>query len=174
MALYVVTAVAPLLVIAWRLAETRIGGALFIQRLLGFYAIAYIAINLRRLTGTWQLRATALVLVSFGLVYAAEQQSYWSASVWIPAPTGDEEDFDISHRRSESLLFDQRSKIDAVVQRFDPPIEIFSSWLSHHTVHPIRCSRCPMAPLSNQFKAIGEARNRANRERCKIAAIVQK
>jgi hypothetical protein len=61
--------------------------------------------------------------VSFGLVYAAEQQSYWSASVWIPAPTGDEEDFDISHRKSESLLFDQRSKIDAVVQRFDPSPE---------------------------------------------------
>jgi Peptidase C13 family len=123
MALYVVTAVAPLLVTAWWLADTRIGSALFIERLLGIYAIAYMAINLRRLTGTWQLRATALVLVTFGLVYAAEQQSYWSASVWIPAPTGDEEDFDIFHRKSESLLFDQRSKIDAVVQRFDPSPE---------------------------------------------------
>ena len=118
-ALYIITAVAPLLVAAWWLADTRIGSALFIERLVGLYAVVYMALNLRRLTGTWQVRATALLLVSFGLVYAAERQTYWSASVWIPAPTGDEEDFDISHRKSESLLFDQRSKIDAVVQRFD-------------------------------------------------------
>lgn len=123
MALYVVSAVAPLLVAAWWLADTRIGSALFIARLLGIYAIAYLVINLRRLTGTWQLRTTTLVVVIFGLVCAAEQRSYWSASVWLPAPSGDEEDFDTSYRKSESLLFDQRSKIDAVVQRFDPSPE---------------------------------------------------
>jgi hypothetical protein len=39
--------------------------------------------------------------------------------VWIPAPTGDQEDYDVLHRKAESLLFDQRSTIDAVVQRFD-------------------------------------------------------
>jgi hypothetical protein len=118
-ALYVVVAVAPLLVAAGWLADTRIGSALFFERLVGLFAVVYMALNLRRLTGTWQLRATALLLVSLGLVYAAERQTYWSASVWMPAPTGNEEDFDISHRKSESLLFDQRSKIDAVVQRFD-------------------------------------------------------
>jgi hypothetical protein len=119
MALYVVVAVTPLLVAAWWLAGTRIGSALFIERLLSLYAIAYMALNLRRLAGTWQLRATALLLLTFGLIYTVEQQTYWSASVWISAPTGDEEDYDISHRKAESLLFDQRSKIDAVVQGFD-------------------------------------------------------
>ena len=118
MALYVVVAVTPLLVAAWWLAHARIGSALLIERLLGLYAIAYIALNLRRLTGTWQVRATALLLVTFGLTYAADQQAYWSASVWIPAPTGDEEDYANSSRKTESLLFDQRTKIDAVVNGF--------------------------------------------------------
>jgi hypothetical protein len=68
MALYVVVAVAPLLVAAWWLADTRIGSALFIERLLGLYAIAYVVLNLRRLTGTWQVRATALLLMTFGLI----------------------------------------------------------------------------------------------------------
>ena len=119
-ALYVVVAMAPFLIAVWWLANTRIGRLfVIIEPLLGIYAAIYVALNLRRLTGTWQIRATALLLLSFGLVYAADQHAYWSASVWIPAPTGDEEDFDISHRKSEALLFDQRSKIDAVVQRLD-------------------------------------------------------
>jgi hypothetical protein len=119
-ATYVVTAVAPLLIVAWWLANTRIGSAfVFLKPLLDIYAVAYVALNLRRLTGTWQVRATVLLLVTFGLSYAADQRTYWSASVWMPAPTGDEEDYDRSHRKAESLLFDQRSKIDAVVQRFD-------------------------------------------------------
>jgi hypothetical protein len=119
-AIYVVTAVAPFLVAAWWLASTRIGSVFgFLEPLLGLYAFAYVALNLRRFTGTWQIRATALLLMTFGLTYAADQQAYWSASVWVPAPTGDEEDYDSSHRKAESLLFDQRSKIDAVVQRFD-------------------------------------------------------
>jgi hypothetical protein len=119
-ALYLVTAAAPLLIAAWWLANTRIGSAFpLLALLLGIYAFAYVALNLRRLTGTWQVRATILLLVAFGLSYAADQRTYWSASVWMPAPTGDEEDYDRSHRKAESLLFDQRSKIDAVVQRFD-------------------------------------------------------
>jgi hypothetical protein len=118
MALYIVIAVAPFLVAVWWLADTRIGSALFIKRLLGLYAIAYVALNLRRLTGTWQVRATVLLLVTFGLAYEADQQAYWSASVWIPAPTGDEEDYANSSRKTESLLFDQRTKIDAVVNGF--------------------------------------------------------
>jgi hypothetical protein len=119
-AMYGVTAVAPLLIVAWWLANTRIGSAFpFFEPLLGIYAFAYVALNVRRLTGTWQIRATALLLVTFGLAYAADQQTYWSASIWMPAPAGDEEDYDFSHRKSESLLFDQRFKIDTAVQRFD-------------------------------------------------------
>jgi hypothetical protein len=118
LALYVVVAMAPLLVAAWWLADTRIGSALFIERLMGLYVIAYMVLNLRRLTGTWQLRATTLLLVSFGLVYAADQQAFWSTRVWIPAPTGDEEDYANSSRKTESLLFDQRTKIDAVVNGY--------------------------------------------------------
>jgi hypothetical protein len=119
-ALYVLTAATPFLVAAWWLAKTRIGHVFaLIEPALGIYTLAYVALNLRRLTGNWQIRATALLLMAFGLTYAVDQQTYWSASIWMPAPAGDEEDSDFSHRKSESLLFDQRSNIDALVQRFD-------------------------------------------------------
>jgi hypothetical protein len=118
-AMYVVTAVTPLWIAVWWLINTKAGSAFpFMEPLLGLYAFAYVALNLRRLTGTWQVRATALLLVIFGLSYAADQHAYWSASVWVPAPT-EEEDYDSSHRKAESLLFDQRAKIDAAVQEFD-------------------------------------------------------
>jgi hypothetical protein len=118
--LYIAIAVAPLLVTAWWLANTRIGSLfVFIEPLLGIYALVYVALNLRRLTGTWQVRTTTLLLLSFGIVYAADQQTYWSASVFMSAPIDDEQDYDASHHKAESLLFDQRSKIDGVVQRFD-------------------------------------------------------
>jgi hypothetical protein len=123
LALYIVAAVAPLLIAAWWLVNTRIGTAIrLLEPLVVIYAFTYTALNLRRLTGSWQVRSIALLLMIFGLTYAADQQSYWSASVWV-APPAEGEDYVHSAQKSESLLFDQRSKIDAVVQGFDTATE---------------------------------------------------
>jgi hypothetical protein len=115
-ALYVVTAVAPLLIAVWWLINTPVLRALpFIESLLSIYIVAYAAFNLRRLTGAWQIRATVLLLLTFGLFYVADQHTFWSASVWYAAPTEEAEE---KPHQAESLLFDQRSKIDEAVQRF--------------------------------------------------------
>lgn len=115
-ALYVVTAVSPLLIAAWWLISSPILRALpHIGLLLVIYALAYVALNLRRLTGAWQVRATALLLLTLGLFYYADQHAYWSASVWYSAPPDEPE---VKPHQAESLLFDQRSKIDEIVQRF--------------------------------------------------------
>jgi hypothetical protein len=116
-ALYVVISVAPLLVGAWWLLNTPMLRALpYLGLLLVIYALAYLTLNLRRLTGAWQIRATVLLLLTFGLFHWADQHAYWSASVWYSAPTDEP---GVKSHQAESLLFDQRSKIDEVVQRFD-------------------------------------------------------
>ena len=115
-ALYVVTAVVPLLIAGWWLINTPILRSVpYIEPLLGLYIVAYAALNLRSLTGAWQIRATALFLLTFGLFYAADQHTFWSASVWYSAPA---EEAEYKPHQAESLLFDQRSKIDEVVQGF--------------------------------------------------------
>jgi hypothetical protein len=116
-ALYVTVAVVPFLIGAWWLVNTRILRSFAsLEILLAIYILVYAVLNLRWLSGAWQLRATALLLLIFGTFYVVDQHAYWSASMWYSAPPDSQ---DYKPHQSESLLFDQRSKIDEVVQRFD-------------------------------------------------------
>jgi Peptidase C13 family len=116
-ALYVTVAVVPFFIAVWWLINNQqLREFPSLEIPLGIYALVYVVLNLRRLTGAWQLRATALLLVIFGSFYWVDQHAYWSASVWYSAPPDSE---DYKAHQAESLLFDQRSKIDEVVGRFD-------------------------------------------------------
>jgi hypothetical protein len=102
--LYITVSVVPFLIGVWWLINTRILSAFPILELaLGVYAFAYAALNLRRLAGGWQLRSTALLLLTCGIFYTADQESYWSASLWYSAPP-DSEKY-VPHQ-AETLFFD--------------------------------------------------------------------
>jgi hypothetical protein len=80
----------------------------------------YGAVALRHILGSWPIRATALLgLMLIGYQFA-EQHTYWSASVWLPAPAKDE-DYPSSRATAETLLFDQRSKIDQDIKAMQAP-----------------------------------------------------
>lgn len=117
-ALYLFAVLVPVLIATVWLVERFEGRYRLIVLLLPLYGFTYVALNLRRAAGIGQTRAVLLLIVGVGLYFAASELTFWSASVWMVPPAAGE-DYDLSHRKSESLLFDQRSKIDAVVQRFD-------------------------------------------------------
>jgi hypothetical protein len=89
--------------------------------LLYVYIFVYGAVALRNFLGSWPIGATALLGFMLIGYYFAEQHAYWSASVWLPAPAS-AEDYPGSRATAETLLFDQRSKIEQDVKAMQAPI----------------------------------------------------
>lgn len=121
--LYVVTGAMPLLVALFWAIEFRLpySGRAAADVLIFLYMFVYAAAAFRHILGSWQIRVTALLALMLGGYYFAEQHAYWSASVWLTPPAKDAE-YANALPTAESLLFDQRSKIDQGVQRMQAPL----------------------------------------------------
>jgi hypothetical protein len=121
--LYVATVAMPVLVLlSWAIEfKTPDSSKTAADILFLIYIFVYGAVALRHILGTWPIGAIALLGFMLVGYHFAEEQTYWSASVWLPAPAKDE-DYPGSRATAETLLFDQRSKIDQEVRAMKTPI----------------------------------------------------
>lgn len=121
--LYVATVAMPFLVVLSWAIEFRVpdSSKTAANVLLFLYMFVYGAVALRHILGSWPIGATGLLGLMLIGYYFAEQHAYWSASVWLPAPAT-AEDYPGSRATAETLLFDQRSKIEQDVKAMQAPI----------------------------------------------------
>jgi hypothetical protein len=115
--LFIVVALLPIGIICGFVIATWLDGrsALVAWALLCAYALAYCSHGLRTLTGVRQARAVLITAIGLSVLYPFSQSPQLSPWLWSPPSAEEEEDPDMPPLVAESLLFDQRDQIDAVV-----------------------------------------------------------
>jgi hypothetical protein len=115
--LFVLLAIIPVLLAARLLIDMRPDGGTveWPWALFGIYALAYTWRAMRSLSGVPQPGAVLAALVLLGGFGAYSHLMEFSPTLWAPATSDDQEPVDMPPSVAESLLFDQRDRIDEAV-----------------------------------------------------------
>jgi len=126
--LFIVVALLPVVIAAGFIIDARWDGvaARVACALLVLYGIAYLANATRVLSGAFQPRAALVLVVALAALLPFGRTADLSPWLWTPAAVNDEadetNDSQLSPLVAESLLFDERTQIDQVVDAMHPDL----------------------------------------------------
>jgi hypothetical protein len=126
--LFTVVALLPVIVAAgfvialrWDGAAARVACALVV-----LYGLAYLANAMRLLSGAFQPRAAAVLVIVLAALFPLARIADLSPWLWTPASAdeaSDTDDSQVSPLTAESLLFDERAQIDETVDAMSPAFD---------------------------------------------------
>jgi hypothetical protein len=127
--LFTVVALLPIVVGAGFVIDLQWHGAaaLWACGFLALYGLAYLANAIRSLAGALQPRAALVTVIALAALFPLARIADLRPWLWTPAAAADEaadsDDSQTSPLVAESLLFDERTQIDAAVDAMTPGLE---------------------------------------------------